>query len=118
MDFKDKIEAIKKVKGMPKNFKEWYDDQQPKKRCDMIEGHDNYWEGRIEAIKKVLDDTPARTASDFEKALNEIKKILEESRKVFRLRMLRYQLTKINHLPLTKLTKRNFLTKLYKIYIK
>ena len=83
MDFKDKIEAIKKVKGMPKNFKEWYDDQQPKKRCDMIEGHDNYWEGRIEAIKKVLDDTPARTASDFEKALNEIKKILEEAQKSF-----------------------------------
>ena len=45
----------------------------------MIEGHDNYWEGKIEAIKKVLDDTPARTASDFEKALNEIKKILEEA---------------------------------------
>ena len=33
---------------------------------------------KLEAIKKVLDDTPARTASDFEKALNEIKKILEE----------------------------------------
>ena len=79
MDFKGKLnEGRDLVKDGPKNFKEWYDDQQPKKRCDMIEGHDNYWEGRIEAIKKVLDDTPARTASDFEKALNEIKKILEE----------------------------------------
>ena len=76
MDFKDKIEAIKKVKGMPKNFKEWYDDQQPKKRCDMIEGHDNYWEGKIEAIKKVLDETLS-TPRDSERALNEIKKIIE-----------------------------------------
>ena len=84
MDFKDKIEAIKKVKGMPKNFKEWYDDQQPKKRCDMIEGHDNYWEGKIEEIKKVIDDTPQYALQkDFEKALNEIKKILEEAQKSF-----------------------------------
>ena len=81
MDFNDKIEAIKKVKGMPKNFKEWYDDMQPKKRCDMIEGHDNYWEGKIEEIKKVLDETTWKTATatDFEMALNEIKKILDEA---------------------------------------
>ena len=78
MDFKPK-EEMKKATNTVRNFKEWYDAQQPKKRCDMIEGHDNYWEGKIEEIKKVLDDTPARTASDFEKALNEIKKILEEA---------------------------------------
>jgi len=86
MDFKDKIEAIKElkpgeVKKIAKNFKEWYDEQQPKKRCDMIEGHDNYWEGKIEEIKKVLDETTWKTATatDFEMALNEIKKILEEA---------------------------------------
>ena len=43
MDFKDKIEAIKElkpgeVKKIAKNFKEWYDEQQPKERCDMIKG--------------------------------------------------------------------------------
>ena len=38
---------------------------------------------KLEAIKKVLSDTPARsesdqvTAQDFEKALNEIDKIIE-----------------------------------------
>ena len=53
MDFKEKSDF---VKGMPKNFKEWYDGVQPKKRCDMIEGHDNYWESKIEAIKKVYED--------------------------------------------------------------
>jgi|TARA_B100001079_G_scaffold22079_1_gene17180 hypothetical protein len=86
MDFKDKIEAIKElkpgeVKKIAKNFKEWYDAQQPKKRCDMIEGHDNYWEGKIEEIKKVLDETTWKTATatDFEMALNEIKKILDEA---------------------------------------
>ena len=86
MDFKDKIEAIKElkpgeVKKIAKNFKEWYDDMQTKKRSDMIEWHDNYWEGKIEEIKKVLDETTWKTATatDFEKALNEIKKILEEA---------------------------------------
>jgi len=85
MDFKDKIEAIKElkpgeVKKIAKNFKEWYDAQQPKKRCDMIKGHDNYWEGKIEEIKKVIDDTPQYALqNDFEKALNKIKKILDEA---------------------------------------
>ena len=73
MDFKEKSDF---VKAMPKNFKEWYDDQQPKKRCDMIAGHDNYWEGKIEAIKKVLDETLS-TPRDSERALNEIKNLLE-----------------------------------------
>ena len=50
---------------------------QPKKRCGLIEGHDNYWEGKIEAIKKVLDET-LDTPRDSERALNEIKKILEK----------------------------------------
>jgi hypothetical protein len=47
----------------------------------MIEGHDNYWEGKIEEVKKVLDETTWKTATatDFEMALNEIKKILEEA---------------------------------------
>ena len=79
MDFKDLKTKPDEVKKIAKNFKEWYDEQQPKERCDMIKGHDNYWEGKIEEIKKVIDDTPARTVSDFEKALNEIKKILEEA---------------------------------------
>ena len=86
MDFKDKIEAIKElkpgeVKKIAMNFKEWYDAQQPKERCDMIKGHDNYWEYKIEEIKKVLDETTWKTATatDFEMALNEIKKILEEA---------------------------------------
>jgi len=51
---------------------------QPKKRCGLIEGHDNYWEGKIEAIKKVLDETLS-TPRDSERALNEIKKILENN---------------------------------------
>ncbi len=74
MDFKEKSDL---VKGMTENIKEWVI-MQPKKRCGLIEGHDNYYEGKIEAIKKVLDDTPTRTTSDFEKVLNEIKKILED----------------------------------------
>ena len=79
MDFKGKLnEGRDLVKDGPKNFKEWYDGMQPKKRCDMIEGHDNYWEGKIEAIKKVLDETLS-TPRDSERALNEIKKILENN---------------------------------------
>ena len=77
MDFKDLKTKPDEVKKIAKNFKEWYDEQQPKKRCDMIEGHDNYWEGKIEAIKKVLDETLS-TPRDSERALNEIKKILEK----------------------------------------
>ena len=50
----------------------------------MIKGHDNYWEGKIEEIKKVIDDTPQYALqNDFEKALNKIKKILEEAQKKF-----------------------------------
>jgi endonuclease IV len=80
MDFKDLKTKPDEVKKIAKNFKEWYDEQQPKKRCDMIEGHDNYWEGKIEEIKKVIDDTPQYALQkDFEKALNEIKKILDEA---------------------------------------
>ena len=79
MDFKPK-EEMKKATNTVRNFKEWYDAQQPKERCDMIKGHDNYWEGKIEEIKKVIDDTPRYALqNDFEKALNQIKKILEES---------------------------------------
>ena len=37
----------------------------------------NYWEGKIEAIKKVLDETLS-TPRDSERALNDIKKILEK----------------------------------------
>ena len=77
MDFKDLKTKPDEVKKIAKNFKEWYDEQQPKKRCDMIEGHDNYWEGKVEAIKKVLDETLS-TPRDSERALNEIKKILEK----------------------------------------
>ena len=36
----------------------------------------NYWEGKIEAIKKVLDETLS-TPRDSERALNEIKNLLE-----------------------------------------
>ena len=76
MDFKEKSDF---VLGMTENIKEWVINQ-PKKRCDMIEGHDNYWEGKIEEIKKVIDDTPQYALQkDFEKALNEIKKILDEA---------------------------------------
>ena len=79
MDFKPK-EEMKKATNTVRNFKEWYDAQQPKERCDMIKGHDNYWEGKIEEIKKVIDDTPQYALqNDFEKALNKIKKILEEA---------------------------------------
>ena len=79
MDFKPR-EEMKKATNTVRNFKEWYDAQQPKERCDMIKGHDNYWEGKIEEIKKVIDDTPQYALQkDFEKALNKIKKILEEA---------------------------------------
>ena len=73
MNIKEKIDAgldgIDKIKEFMMN--------QPKKRCGLIEGHDNYWEGKIEAIKKVLDET-LDTPRDSERALNEIKKILEK----------------------------------------
>ena len=72
MDFKEKIDAG--LDGID-NIKEFMMNQ-PKKRCGLIEGHDNYWEGKIEAIKKVLDETLS-TPRDSERALNEIKKILE-----------------------------------------
>ena len=77
MDFKEKGDF---VLGMTENIKEWVINQ-PKKRCGLIEGHDNYWEGKIEEIKKVLDETTWKTATatDFEMALNEIKKILDEA---------------------------------------
>lgn len=52
MDFKEKSDF---VMGMTENIKEWVINQ-PKKRCGLIEGHDNYWEGKIEAIKKVYED--------------------------------------------------------------
>ena len=54
MDFKDKIDVV--FDGA-ENIKEWMINQ-PKKRCGLIEGHDNYWEGKVEAIKKVLDEIP------------------------------------------------------------
>ena len=72
MDIKKNSEI---VLGMTENIKEWVTNQ-PKKRCGLIEGHDNYWDGKIEAIKKVLDETLS-TPRDSERALNEIKKILE-----------------------------------------
>ena len=85
MDFKEKSDFIK---GMPKNFKEWYDGQQPKKRCDMIEGHDNYFEGRIEAIKEFLDEIEKNLENKYHKdwrmspiirdLFEDIKKILEK----------------------------------------
>ena len=50
MDFKEKSDL---VLGVTENIKEWMINQ-PKKRCGLIEGHDNYWEGKIEAIKKLL----------------------------------------------------------------
>ena len=73
MDFKEKIDAG--LDGID-NIKEFMMNQ-PKKRCGLIEGHDNYWEGKIEAIKKVVDETLS-TPRDSERALNEIKKILEK----------------------------------------
>ena len=72
MNDKEKIDAG--LDGID-NIKEFMMNQ-PKKRCGLIEGHDNYWEGKIEAIKKVLDETLS-TPRDSERALNEIKKILE-----------------------------------------
>ena len=74
MNFKEKIDAG--LDGID-NIKEFMMNQ-PKKRCGLIEGHDNYWEGKIEAIKKVLDETLS-TPRDSERALNEIKKILENN---------------------------------------
>ena len=73
MNIKEKIDAG--LDGID-NIKEFMMNQ-PKKRCGLIEGHDNYWEGKIEAIKKVIDET-LDTPRDSEMALNEIKKILEE----------------------------------------
>jgi alpha/beta superfamily hydrolase len=81
MDFKDLKTKPDEVKKIAKNFKEWYDDQQPKKRCDMIEGHDNYWEGKIEEIKKVIDDFDKswmhNSHDPTQKMMDDIKKILE-----------------------------------------
>jgi len=74
MNFKEKIDAG--LDGID-NIKEFMMNQ-PKKRCGLIEGHDNYWEGKIEAIKKVIDET-LDTPRDSERALNEIKKIIEEA---------------------------------------
>ena len=73
MNIKEKIDAG--LVGID-NIKEFMMNQ-PKKRCGLIEGHDNYWEGKIEAIKKVIDET-LDIPRDSERALNEIKKILEK----------------------------------------
>ena len=73
MNFKEKIDAG--LDGID-NIKEFMMNK-PKKRCGLIEGHDNYWEGKIEAIKKVIDET-LDIPRDSERALNEIKKILEK----------------------------------------
>jgi len=73
MNIKEKIDAG--LDGID-NIKEFMMNQ-PKKRCGLIEGHDNYWEGKIEAIKKVIDET-LDIPRDSERALNEIKKILEK----------------------------------------
>ena len=73
MNIKEKIDAG--LDGID-NIKEFMMNQ-PKKRCSLIEGHDNYWEGKIEAIKKVVDET-LDIPRDSERALNEIKKILEK----------------------------------------
>ena len=73
MNIKEKIDAG--LDGID-NIKEFMMNQ-PKKRCGLIEGHDNYWEGKIEAIKKVVDETLS-TPRDSERALDEIKKILEK----------------------------------------
>ncbi len=74
MNFKEKIDAgldgIDNVMEFMKN--------QPKKRCSLIEGHDNYWEGKIEAIKKVIDET-LDTPKDTARALNEINKIIKNN---------------------------------------
>ena len=74
MNIKEKIDAgldgIDNVMEFMKN--------QPKKRCSLIEGHDNYWEGKIEAIKKVIDET-LDTPKDTARALNEINKIIKNN---------------------------------------
>jgi len=74
MKFKEKIDAgldgIDNVMEFMKN--------QPKKRCGLIEGHDNYWEGKIEAIKKVLDET-LDTPKDIARALNDINEIIRQN---------------------------------------
>jgi len=81
MDFKDLKTKPDEVKKIAKNFKEWYDEQQPKERCDMIKGHDNYWEGKIEEIKKVIDDFDKswmhNSHDPTQKMMDDIKKILE-----------------------------------------
>ena len=81
MDFKDLKTKPDEVKKIAKNFKEWYDEQQPKVRCDMIKGHDNYWEGKIEEIKKVIDDFDKswmhNSHDPTQKMMDDIKKILE-----------------------------------------
>jgi len=81
MDFKDLKTKPGEVKKIAKNFKEWYDEQQPKERCDMIKGHDNYWEGKIEEIKKVIDDFDKswmhNSHDPTQKMMDDIKKILE-----------------------------------------
>ena len=81
MDFKNLKTKPDEVKKIAKNFKEWYDEQQPKERCDMIKGHDNYWEGKIEEIKKVIDDFDKswvhNSHDPTQKMMDDIKKILE-----------------------------------------
>jgi len=81
MDFKDLKTKPDEVRKIAKNFKEWYDEQQPKERCDMIKGHDNYWEGKIEEIKKVIDDFDKswmhNSHDPTQKMMDDIKKILE-----------------------------------------
>ena len=81
MDFKDLKTKPDEIKKIAKNFKEWYDEQQPKVRCDMIKGHDNYWEGKIEEIKKVIDDFDKswmhNSHDPTQKMMDDIKKILE-----------------------------------------
>ena len=48
----------------------------------MIEGHDNYWEQKIEAIKKLIDDfeeiKPTSTVTQLLELERHIKEILEE----------------------------------------
>jgi len=74
MNIKEKIDAG--LDGID-NIKEFMMNQ-PKKRCGLIEGHDNYWEGKIEAIKKVIDET-LDTPKDTARALNEINKIIKNN---------------------------------------
>jgi alpha/beta superfamily hydrolase len=81
MDFKDLKTKPDEIKKIAKNFKEWYDEQQPKERCDMIKGHDNYWEGKIEEIKKIITDFDKswmhNSHDPTQKMMDDIKKILE-----------------------------------------